>query len=638
MKHFNTPLATEEALRLALFVSSVTDYAIYMLTPQGHVASWNAGAHRFKGYTADEIIGQHFSRFYTEEDRATNLPDRALKQARETGKFEAEGWRVRKDGTRFWASVIIDPIWNDRQELVGFAKITRDITQKKADEEKLRQSEQRFRLLVQAVTDYAIYMLSPTGEITNWNSGARRIKGYDDDEVVGSNFSRFYTDEDRERGAPQRALERAAAEGRFESEGWRVRKDGTRFWAHAVIDPIRNELGELVGFAKITRDISERKRAETELVTAREALFQSQKLEALGKLTGGVAHDFNNLLNVVANGVALLRRKVVDASDVRLLETMDQAIRRGATLTQQLLTFARQQPLVREKRNLNRVISSFEAVLRRAGRSGVGFELHLADRLPLVEIDTAQLETGLLNLVVNAYDATPPGGRIVISTKTVELAAAEVKALPAGRYVVLTVSDDGQGMTPEVMQRAIEPFFTTKAVGKGTGLGLSQVYGMVQQSGGDIAIRSKEGEGSQIAMYFPAVSTAEESVDEHNSEELETVLVVDDQPDVLEVTAELFRSLGFDVLSANSGEEAIEVLKRTPRVRLLFSDVVMRGMNGAELARQAVHLMPGLKVILASGYAGSEIAGVSGGELDGFYFLPKPYRVNDVVRKLRAIG
>jgi PAS domain S-box-containing protein len=638
MKPSTTSLATEEALRLALFVSSVTDYAIYMLTPEGRVASWNAGAQRFKGYTADEIIGEHFSRFYTGEDKAVGLPHTALRMARETGKFEAEGWRVRKDGSRFWASVIIDPIWNDDTQLVGFAKITRDITQKKVDEEKLRESENRFRLLVQGVTDYALYMLSPTGEITNWNSGACRIKGYEVDEVLGTNFSRFYTDEDRANGVPQRALEQARLDGRFEHEGWRVRKDGSRFWAHVVIDAVRNEMGQLVGFAKITRDISERKKAEAELVAAREALFQSQKLEALGKLTGGVAHDFNNLLNVVGNAVAVLRRKSVDPVDLRLMDTIDQAIRRGAGLTQQLLTFARQQPLSKERRHLNRIISSFEAVLQRAGRHGVQLAFALGEELPLVEVDASQLETGLLNLVVNAYDATPPGGTVTVSTRAVELAAGELKSLPAGRYVVLTVSDTGQGMAPDVAQRAIEPFFTTKEIGKGTGLGLSQVYGMVQQSGGDIVIRSTQGAGSDISLYFPAVVGGDACADESGAEELETVLVVDDQPDVLEVTAELFRSLGFDVLCANSGEEALQTLGRAKQVSLLFSDVVMPGMNGPELARQATALAPGLKVILASGYIGRGGQGAGGGELDGFPFLAKPYRVNDVVRKLRAIG
>jgi PAS domain S-box-containing protein len=243
----------EDAERLRIFLASVTDYAIYMLSPEGIVSSWNAGAQRFKGYTASEIIGQHFSRFYTPDDLAAGLPKRALATALEQGKFEDEGWRVRKDGTLFWASVVIDPIRDEQGGLAGFVKITRDITERKKASEALHASEERFRLLVQGVTDYAIYMLSPNGEITNWNSGAKRIKGFEENEVINSHFSRFYTDEDRATGLPARALATAANEGRYESEGWRLRKDGTRFWAHVVIDPIKNQLGELIGAVSIPK-------------------------------------------------------------------------------------------------------------------------------------------------------------------------------------------------------------------------------------------------------------------------------------------------------------------------------------------------------------------------------------------------
>jgi PAS domain S-box-containing protein len=629
--------SVEDIERLRHFISSVTDYAIYMLSPEGNVVSWNAGARRFKGYTADEIIGQHFSRFYSEEDRATGLPARALEIARTTGKFEAEGWRMRKDGSRFWASVVIDPIRNDAGELIGFAKITRDITDKKAALEALRESEERFRMLVQGVTDYAIYMLSPSGHITNWNAGARRIKGFEHDEVIGSHFSRFYTEEDREAGLPRRALQQACEQGRFEAEGWRVRKNGSRFWAHVVIDPIRNDLGELVGYAKITRDITERRTAQASLEQAREALFQSQKLEAIGMLTGGVAHDFNNLLNVVTNGLSLLRDRAREAGDLRIIDAMEQAAQRGAALTQQLLSFARQQPMKSEPRDVNRVIASFEAVLRRGSRSTLRFDVALATDLPNVMVDAAQLETALLNLVVNARDATPDGGKITIATFAVDLQQGQLGALPAGRYVGVSVQDTGAGMSPEVVRRAIEPFFTTKEVGKGTGLGLSQAYGMVQQSGGDIEIRSTPGQGTTIALYFPALAQGSTAAAVAKGPAVEKVLVVDDQPDVLEVTSELFRSLGFEVLSANSGEDAVEVLRRTPDIHLLLSDVVMPGMSGIQLGHKAQELVPDIKVILASGYTNAAL-NRDEGSLEGFQFLPKPYRMGDLVKKLRAVG
>ncbi|TFZ00978.1 PAS domain-containing sensor histidine kinase [Ramlibacter henchirensis] len=622
----------DEAERLRLFISSVADYAIYMLSPTGEVVSWNLGAQRFKGYEPHEIIGKHFSNFYTPEDRAEGVPARALELARTTGKFEAEGWRVRKDGSRFWASVVIDPIRDEKGELIGFTKITRDITDKREAQKALRLSEERFRMLVQGVTDYAIYMLSPSGEITNWNAGARRIKGYDESEVIGSHFSRFYTDEDREKGMPANALRIASEAGRYEAEGWRSRKGGTRFWAHVVIDAIRDEDGMLVGFAKITRDITERKQAAEQLEKTREALFQSQKLEAIGKLTGGVAHDFNNLLNVLTNGLSMLRQQTRDADSLRLIDSMEKATNRATALTQQLLSFARQQPLRPEPRDVGRLVTAFETVLRRANRSAIQFEVQVAPRLPAILVDATQFETALLNLVVNARDATPDGGRITISAQARDLAAGEVGALPAGRYIEVSVADSGAGMSPEVLARAVEPFFTTKPRGKGTGLGLSQVYGLTQQSGGDVRIASRLGEGTTVSMFFPALPAEQQPV-HVKTDGSEKVLVVDDQPEVLEMVAEIFRNLGFDVLTAGDGRSALNVLTREVNIGLLFSDIVMPGMNGIELANQVKDRFPAMKILLASGYPPPEA-----GDVTDFDFLSKPFSMADVAKKLRALA
>ena len=319
---YSGSLTPEERYRL--LIEAITDYAIYMLDPTGIVTSWNPGAQRFKGYTSSEIIGQHFSRFYSEEDQKSGLPAKALIAPLREGRFESEGWRIRKDGTRFWAYVVIDPIRQPSGEIVGFAKITRDLTERRAAEEALRKSQEQFRLLLQGVSDYAIYMLDPEGVVTNWNLGAQRIKGYLPHEIIGRHFSQFYTDEDRKAGEPQKALEIARQEDRFEKEGWRVRKDGTRFLAHAVIDAIRDDHGELLGFAKITRDITERKEAEEKLETARAALLQSQKLEAIGQLTGGVAHDFNNLLMAVLGSLELMRKRLPD--DPKLKALLENAV------------------------------------------------------------------------------------------------------------------------------------------------------------------------------------------------------------------------------------------------------------------------------------------------------------------------
>ena len=292
--------------RFRLLVEAIRDYAIYMLSPQGIVTSWNRGATQFKGYQPHEIIGQHFSVFYTEEDKKSGLPQRALETAEREGAFEIEGWRVRKGGTRFWAHVVIDPVRSQTGELVGFAKITRDLTERKDAADALRRSEEQFRILVQGVTDYAIYMLDPQGHITNWNVGAERLKGYKPDEIIGESFARFYSEEERAKGIPYNNLRIAEREGQFEKEGWRIRKDGSQFWANVVIDPVRDEAGNLIGFAKITRDFTERRQGQLALEKAREALFQAQKMEAIGQLTGGVAHDFNNLLMAILGSLRSL--------------------------------------------------------------------------------------------------------------------------------------------------------------------------------------------------------------------------------------------------------------------------------------------------------------------------------------------
>jgi len=634
-----------EAERLRLFVSGVTDYAIYVLSPEGIVSSWNAGARRFKGYTGEEIIGRHFSVFYTEEDRATELPKRALATAIASGKFEDEGWRVRKDGTRFWASVVIDAIHDENGVLRGFAKVTRDITDKKQAAEQLHASEERFRLLVQGVTDYAIYMLSPEGLVTNWNGGARRIKGYEEAEVIGTHFSRFYSSEDRANGLPDRALRVALEQGRFESEGWRVRKDGTRFWAHVVIDPIRDSLGQLLGYAKVTRDVTERRRAAEELARTNEALFQSQKLEAIGKLTGGVAHDFNNLLSVIVNGLGILQRQPRPPEEARVLDAMARAANRGATLTQQLLSFARQQPLKQENHDLNAVIGAFETVLQRACAAAIDFELSLAAALPQVRIDAAQFESALLNLVVNASDAVVEARKsassvqrlIRVRTSAVELAAGQVGALAAGHYVRVEVQDNGAGMDPSVAKRAIEPFYTTKPVGQGTGLGLSQAYGLAQQSNGDLAIDSTPGQGTTINLYFPVVAPASgETGPASKDSGQERALVVDDQDDVREMAASLFTTLGYEVLTAADGIEAMALLREHPEIDVLFTDIVMPRMNGLDLAQAARAASPTMKIILASGHAAEAIAENAGAA--NYDFVSKPYSLAQIVKKLRSVS
>ncbi|MBK4737334.1 hybrid sensor histidine kinase/response regulator [Noviherbaspirillum pedocola] len=622
------------------FLTSVADYAIYMLSPDGVVSSWNAGAQRFMGYAPEEIVGQHFSRFYTEEDRTNGKPARALRIALEEGKYEEENWRVRKDGTPFWASVVIDPVRDAHGNLLGFAKITRDITERRQAQEALRASEEQFRLLVQGVTDYAIYMLSPAGEVTNWNAGAARIKGYAKEEVVGTHFRRFYTEEDQANGLPEKALEKAAQDGRIEMEGWRVRKDGSRFWANVVIDAIYGESGTLVGFAKITRDITERKKAAEELERAREALFQSQKLEAIGMLTGGIAHDFNNLLAILVSGLERLSAHPGSPPNPKVLDSMQRAADRATALTQQLLAFARQQPMKHERHDLNRVIEGFEPVLRRVGDSSIAFNLQLAAELSPVMVDATQFEAALLNLTTNARHAMPAGGAMTLTTENVELLDHQIEELPAGRYVKIALHDTGSGMHPEVVARARDPFFTTKPVGQGTGLGLSQVHGFVQQSNGGMTLTSTVGAGTTISLYLPALEGPEESDAVSNVTESARgkVLVVDGDQDTLGAAVSLFEGVGYEALEANGGAEALAILKSAPNISILLTDVAPPGMTGVELAREARRLLPEVRVLLA--YSDPKDAPTRSDSQGGgdFLLVRKPYRIAEIVKQLRTLG
>jgi PAS domain S-box-containing protein len=601
---------SDDSERYRQLVDAVTDYAIYMLDPSGIVASWNAGAQRFKGYTREEIIGQHFSKFYTDEDIRAGVPQRALEISAREGKFECEGWRVRSDGRRFWAHVVIDPIRDRNGTLTGFAKVTRDLTERRAAELAVRQSEEQFRLLVQGVTDYAIYMLSPEGIVTNWNKGAERIKGYLPSEIVGKHFSQFYTEEDRARNEPQRALETATREGRFEKEGWRVRKDGTRFWSHIVIDPIRDDGGAIIGFAKITRDVTERKNAQEKLERAREALFQSQKMDAIGQLTGGVAHDFNNLLMAILGSLELLRKKLPD--DPRMLRLLDNAAmgaQRGASLTQRLLAFSRLQQLDTKPVDVPTLVRGMTDLLERSLGPSARIETRFPQSMGKVLVDQNQLELALLNLTVNARDAMPDGGTILISAREQTVAAGHETRLQPGHYVCLAVKDTGEGMSEETLSRATEPFFTTKGVGRGTGLGLSSVMGMSQQVGGSFVLKSRKGEGTVAEIWLPSAASSVEVADakavaakEDVPRRALRVLAVDDDALVLFNTTAMLEDLGHIALEATSGADALEILRRQ-KVDLIITDQAMPKMTGMQLIETVRETWPGIPVLLATGYA-----------------------------------
>jgi PAS domain S-box-containing protein len=637
--------AAQEALReserrFRTLVDGVLDYAIYMLDPSGVIVNWNAGAERMKGYRSGEILGQHFSRFYTREDRAGGLPTRALENAARAGRFESEGWRVRKDGSRFWASVVIDAIRDERGELVGFAKVTRDITERRAAQDALRESERRFRLLVEGVSDYALFLLDPNGIVTNWNAGAERIKGYKADEIVGQHFSRFYTDADRAAGRPAQALHTALTEGRFEAESWRVRKDGSRFWANVVIDPIRDETGTLIGFAKITRDVTERREAQIAQQRNEAQQAHAQRMEALGQLTGGVAHDFNNLLMIIGGHVRTVKKLLADdPRGRRAAEAIEIAAQRAESLTRQLLTYSRRQtlqPVVAD------VAARVEAV-RQVVAGSLG-NANLIGRIEpglwTVKVDISEFELAVVNLTLNARDAMPDGGLITIAADNIVLDGEETPAGLAGEFVALTVSDTGTGIAPDILPKVFDPFFTTKGADKGTGLGLSQVHGFAHQSGGTVALASELGRGTRVTIYLPRATGPLETTapGEAVPSGSGTILLVEDNPDVADVTRAMLVDLGYAVTIARDAAVARRLVD-TPETQTggfaaVISDIVMAGdMDGVALARALRARHPSLPILLATGY--SEAAAAAGAE---FTVLRKPYQMADLSRALAAVA
>ena len=630
-----------------LLIQSVMDYAIYMLDPAGRVVSWNPGAERIKGYTAEEIIGEHFSRFYTDEDRAAGVPKQALEMAAETGRFSTEGWRVRKDGSRFWAMAVIDTIHRDGK-LVGFAKIIRDITEQRNAQLAALESERRFRLLVQGVTDYALFMLSPEGHVTNWNTGAARIKGYAETEIVGQHFSRFYTPEDLDARLPWRALETARREGRYEAEGWRVRKDGRRFWASVVIDAIHDD-GKLIGFAKITRDLTERREAQIQLEQSREQLFQAQKMEAVGQLTGGLAHDFNNLLTGIIGSLELLKARVAQGriGDLeRYITAAQGAASRAAALTHRLLAFARRQTLDPKPTNANKLIADMEELVQRTVGPEIKVETVLGIGLWPTLCDPNQLENAILNLCINARDAMPDGGQLTIETANTWLdeRGARERDMQPGQYVAICVTDTGTGMPPQVAARAFDPFFTTKPTGQGTGLGLSMIYGFASQSGGQVRIYSEVGAGTTVRIYLPRHQggAREELVqaklaETPRAEAGETILIVDDEPTVRMLVTEVLEELGYAAIEAADGVSGLKVLQSDVRIDLLITDVGLPGgVNGRQMADAARQVRPELKVLFITGYA--ENAAIGNGQLEpGMHVLTKPFAMEVLASRIKAI-
>lgn len=753
--------ASEERTRL--LIEGVQDYAIFTLDLAGAVQTWNSGAQKITGYDATEAIGHNQALYYPAEDVAEGKPQRELDQAASIGSLEEEGWRVRKSGERFWSNGVLTALFDDHGKVCGFAKVTRDLTERKRNEESLRASEERLRFLIEGVKDYAIFMLDPNGNVLTWNSGAELTFGYTAAEAIGGSYSQFFNSQPGESNQSQcqTELDRAVAEGTLDITGWRFRKDGSRFWANGILTALYNQSGELRGFAKITRNLTSQHRLETLLrsvldntqdsiicidlsgtiavfneaavdafgysqaeaignnlnilmpepldekhdsslgtflhsaatnandvaativcrhrdgtifpaqITVTEIqneidggrhfigvihdltkqrkleaqLHQAQKMEAFGQLAGGVAHDFNNLLTVI-NGYSELLISELPCSDPKVssLEQIQRAGERGASLTRQLLAFSRQQVLEPTVLDLNALVSDMQKMLGRLVRQDILVTANLSPRLSLVKVDASQIGQVIMNLAVNAADAMPQGGKLIIETQDVELGVEYARDHPEvtpGWYVLLAMTDMGCGMTPEVRTRIFEPFFTTKGIGKGTGLGLPVVQGIVNQSRGSIDICSEVGKGTSFKIYLPAVSDLPIVPSAPNPTEpiggTETILLVEDEDAVRDLTSLALRNFGYTVLEASSGREAVRVMAcHNIPVDLLLTDVVMPEMGGAQVADILQSRCPGLRVLYMSGYMDDAV--FRHGVLhDKVAFLHKPFAIAALAGKVRQV-
>ena len=596
--------------RFRILVEGVKDYAIFMLDPQGRVATWNIGAQLIKGYRADEIIGKHFSQFYPPEALERDFPAHELRVASAEGRFEDEGWRVRKDGARFWANVVITALRANNGTLLGFAKVTRDLTQRREHEEMVRQSEERFRLLVEGVTDYAIFMLDVNGHVATWNSGAARIKGFSAEDIIGQHFRNFYPEEAKESGWPEHELRVAAAEGRFIDEGWRIRKDGSRFWAHVTITALRDETGRLRGFAKLTRDLTERKRTEAleasgaereEMLEAeRNARMMAQRAARMkDEFLATLSHELRTPLNAILGWAQVLRRDggPGNADFQRGMEVIERNARAQVRLIDDLLDLSRIMSGrfrldVQQLSLVDIVRAALDSIEPAAQAKGVRLESVLDPKSVVVSGDAARLQQIFWNLLSNAVKFTPKGGKVQVLLQRVN------------SHIEFSVTDTGIGIPsnflPHVFERFSQKDSSTHREYGGLGLGLAISKQLVDLHGGSVQAKSMgEGHGATFVVTLPLIMmskegaaqrvhpTAGEISDAVPVPRLDGVraLVIDDEADARELIQRVLETQGASVTTVASAEEALQALQST-QPDVLISDVGMPGVDGYQFMRR----------------------------------------------------
>jgi PAS domain S-box-containing protein len=560
-----------------LLVESVKDYAIFMLDPDGRVTTWNAGAERIKGYTAEQIIGEHFSRFYPADAQQSGWPQRELDIAKREGRFEDEGWRVRRDGSRFWANVVITALRDPEGRLVGFAKVTRELTERRQREEALRETEERFRLLVERVEDYAIFMLDPSGYVESWNVGAERSYGYRAAEIIGRHFATFYGDDDIEQGLPWNDLALARARGRLEREGRRIRNIGECFAANVVLTAVVNDRGILRGFSVITRDLTQTKRIEV--------LEESDR--RMREFLAILSHELRNPLAPIRHAVSILQRLTIDDATIRTVrDVLDNQVLHLARVVDDLLevsrilsgTIAIRRDVVSVAGVIHNAVEAVKPLLEERRHA-----LHIApfDAALQARGDTVRLTQILTNLLNNAAKYTDPGGNIRLAVRRVD---GELE---------LTVSDDGTGMTPEAIAHAFEFFtqgdHTLERSGGGLGVGLGLVKRLAELHGGRVEAHSEgRGRGAEFRVWLPVATEApgKASGPAITGEAAHRrVLVVDDNADSAVSLSMLLTTMGHDTRIARDGVQALEAAAEY-RPQMIILDIGLPKMDGYQVARQ----------------------------------------------------
>ena len=635
----------------AVLVDAVQDYAIFLLGPEGEIRSWNQGASRLMGYAESEIVGRNFSTFYGPEDLAARKPQMELEVAGRDGRIEDEGWRVRKDGTRFWANTIITVLHNEDGSVRGFAKVTRDVTTRKLAEEELRQSTEIFQLLVSSVRDYAIFMLDPDGYITTWNLGAQRIKGYKPEEIIGRHFSTFYGPEDIESRKPERELEVARAEGSVEDEGWRLRKDGTRFWANVVITAVYDAQAHLRGFAKVTRDITDRKETEEierALAEQREARMRAEESyrvaqeanRAKDEFLMTLSHELRTPMTAILGWARMLPSM---SPDDPLFDEAIASIASGAQLQARLIDdildvsriVSGKLRLAPETVEVARVVmNAVDAVSPTAAAKQITVTTSFAPGLGSMVADPTRIQQVIWNLLANAVKFTPPEGAVVVSARR------------AQSHVEIQVKDTGEGIDPQFLPHIFEPFRQAESpqtrVHGGLGLGLSIVRYIAEAHGGTVTAESEgRGQGATFTVTVPVrvadapparKAQASNFLQRDRLRDLEVVLV-DDEHETRKLLTGVLRAAGANVQPFESARTALEAVDRK-RPDVIITDIAMPGMDGYAFA----HLLrtrdygPTLKIAVLSAFPSR-----SGepGEFDTWLSKPiDPFHLVEEIAKL----